>query len=306
MSFPACLSSVTELALTSLYIRMGKKRKTMAIDVHITGRSKHVQQLRKHVASLACVRNDVLVVGEAGVGKTSIARLIAGGDALVTVDLAGETESSLKSVLAAVVRGTAVLERLEDAGYRIQDQVLDFLGSRPPEVRLIVTLSQRPEDLLKHQRVNNEFCMKVTGFETVTVAPLRDRPEDIPLLVKQFANGLVIDMNSLETLVKLPWRENIRQLRSFVEHCIESAEDGRFVLPASLIDERTEVAKIVGDLMESQKPVLDLSLDIIENSIIRRTLERFGFNESKSAEFLGMTEHSFSQKVRRLALARTR
>jgi DNA-binding NtrC family response regulator len=62
---------------------------------------------------------------------------------------------------------------------------------------------------------------------------------------------------------------------------------------------------MVSGLMESQKPVLDKSLDVIENAIIRRTLERFGFNESKAAQFLGMTEHSFGQKIMRLAIART-
>ena len=278
----------------------------MSTDLKITGRSKHVLRLREDVVRLTGSRNDVLAVGEPGVGKTTIALLIAGRDHVVTCDLARENEAELSSLLEGINKGTVVLEGLEEAGYRVQDEISRFLSRRPHGLRVIATLCQAPTDLLNERKLQDNLCNELVSFERIDIQPLRQRPEDIPLLVKHFAEGLVIDINTLETLVKLPWKENIRQLRSVVERCISSAENGRFVLPEELVDERTEVAKIVGDLMESQRPVLDSSLDLIENSIIRRTLERFGFNESKSAEFLGMTEHVFGQKLRRLALARTR
>ncbi len=278
----------------------------MSTDRQITGKSRHVLQLRKQVSRLAGNRNDVMVIGEPGVGKTSVAALIAGTDAIISLDLAQESESGVKSALAGIVKGTVIFERLEEAGYRVQDEVASYLSSRRGEVRVILTLCSSPVELLNQRKLKEMLCTAIGGFDTVEILPLRDRPEDIPLLVKQFAGGLAIDINALETLVKLPWKENIHQLKTLIERCISSAVDGRFVLPAELLDERTEVAKIVGDLMGTEKPALDSSLDLMESSIIRRTLERFGFNESKSAEFLGMTEHAFGQKLKRLALVKSR
>ncbi|MBF8293732.1 MAG: two component, sigma54 specific, transcriptional regulator, Fis family [Bacteroidetes bacterium] len=157
------------------------------------------------------------------------------------------------------------------------------------------------KEFLAQRKLAENLCARINSFEKVEIRPLRERREDIPALVKHFAHGLVIDINTLDTLVNLPWQGNVRQLKSVVERCIASATDGKFVLPEELVDERTEVVRMVSGLMESKKPILDKSLDAIENTIIRRTLERFGFNESKAAQFLGMTEQVFGQKLKRLA-----
>ena len=277
----------------------------MSTETQITGKSKHVVQLRKQVARLTGTKQNVLVVGEAGAGKTTVALLIAGKQDVIRIDLAGKTDDGL-ATLSGLIQGTVVLEGLEDAGFRAQHEVSGYISRLPRGVRMVATLSALPAVLHEQQKISPEICEGLSAFESIRIMPLRERPEDIPYLVKEFASGLAIDINSLETLVKLPWQQNIRQLRSLVDKCLSCAEGGRFTLPEELVDERTEVAKIVGDLMESQRPVLDTSLDLIENSIIRRTLERFGFNESKAAEFLGLTEHAFGQKVKRLALSRVR
>jgi len=277
----------------------------MTAEVYIIGKSKHVEQLRKLIAKLATDRKDALIVGEAGVGKSTAARLIASPEIPTTFGLACHDELELQTALGAITSGTVLFEDLDQAGFRNQEIMLGFVATRPKAVRVIATVSMPARELLLQRKLTENLHARLNAFETVEIRPLRERPEDIPLFVKHFANGLIIDINTLETLVKLPWNENVRQLKSIVERCISSAQDGRFVLPEELVDERTDVAKMVSGLMESQKPVLDKSLDVIENAIIRRTLERFGFNESKAAQFLGMTEHSFGRKIRRLALART-
>jgi DNA-binding NtrC family response regulator len=278
----------------------------MSSGFQIVGRSKHVLRLRKQVEELSAKRTDACILGEVGSGKTSIAQLISSGDVVTILNLAEQDEGQLSTSFQAVVRGTIVLEELESATYRAQNEVARFLSVRPRGIRVIVTLSEQPAELASKRKLQDELATQIGKFEQVEIEPLRYRPEDIPMLVKHFAAGLVIDINALDTLVKLPWTENIRQLKSVVERCIASAQDGKFMLPEELVDERTEVVKMVGGLMQGQKARLDSSLDLIENTIIRRTLERFGFNESKAASFLGMTEHAFGQKVKRLALAKNR
>jgi DNA-binding NtrC family response regulator len=277
----------------------------MSAELHIVGKSKHVEQLRKLIAKLAASRKDALIIGEAGVGKSTAACLIASLETPITFGLACHDEMELQTALAAITNGTVLFEDLDEAGFRNQEIVMGFVATRPKAVRVMATVSMPTEELLLQRKLTENLSATLISFEKVEIRPLRERPEDIPLFVKHFANGLIIDINTLDTLVKLPWNENVRQLKSIVERCISSAQDGKFVLPEELVDERTDVAKMVSGLMESQKPVLDKSLDVIENAIIRRTLERFGFSESKAAQFLGMTDHAFVQKIRRLALART-
>ena len=272
----------------------------MAAEFHIVGKSRHVEKLRKTIAKLASSREDVLIVGEAGVGKSTVASLIASGDSISTLDLAFLPESEVNDTLSALSKGTVIFERLGDASFRAQDIVLRFLEHKPQSVRAIITMNMFTKDLLVQGKLSENLCARINMFSQVEVLSLRDRPEDIPVLVKHFANGLTVDINTLETLINLPWNENIRQLKSVIERCVASSGDGRFVLPEDLVDERTEVAKMVSGLMERQKPILDNSLDVMENAIIRRTLERFGFDESKAAHFLGMTEHAFGLKLRRL------
>ena len=78
------------------------------------------------------------------------------------------------------------------------------------------------------------------------------------------------------------------------------------MLPPELVDEKTEVVKMINNIMAGQEFVLDKSLDVIEKGIIERSLDKFGFNQSKAAQFLGMTEQTFRYKLKRLGIASAR
>jgi DNA-binding NtrC family response regulator len=84
------------------------------------------------------------------------------------------------------------------------------------------------------------------------------------------------------------------------------SNEGRFMLPPELVDEKTEVVKMINNIMAGQEFILDKSLDVIEKGIIERSLEKFGFNQSKAAQFLGMTEQTFRYKLKRLGIASAR
>ncbi|HJW27730.1 MAG TPA: helix-turn-helix domain-containing protein, partial [Saprospiraceae bacterium] len=156
---------------------------------------------------------------------------------------------------------------------------------------------------------------KLNSFEKIEIPPLRERPEDIPLLVKHFTSELcreigigelAIDINAIDVLVRQTWKENIRELKAVVDKSVLFSNGGRFMLPPELVDEKTEVVKMINNIVNGQDFVLDKSLDAIEKGIIERALQKFGFNQSKAAGFLGMTEQTLRYKLKRLNIASSR
>jgi two-component system response regulator AtoC len=326
----------------------GKGRQ--AFEYPIVGKSKAVDALVKQIAVLAKSRRDVVIVGEPGVGKGAVAKNIylhgkaAGNDGpFLSVNLSVADDQELEQLLFGgergmqsasgnakpplldmPPRGTLLIENLEDASFRNQMKVLTFMNDRKArrtdaapagDLRVVFTLKAEPSVLLDQRRLLDDLHTKIRDLDRVDIPPLRQRQEDIPLLVKHFAAEicremnmpeLAIDINAVDVLVRQPWRENVRELKSVIDKCVLFSTDGRFVLPPELLDEKTEVVKMINNIIAGQEFVLDKSLDVIEKGIIERSLEKFGFNQSKAAQFLGMTEQTFRYKLKRLGIASAR
>ncbi|HCV44274.1 MAG TPA: hypothetical protein DGH68_12370 [Bacteroidetes bacterium] len=312
----------------------------------IVGKSGAAELLREEIVRLSKTRKDVLVVGEAGVGKGAVAKDISGQTkpfhsinlsvmddkeleaALFGYDrgVGGLPSTSKRGLFEQANGGTVLIEEIEEASFRNQLKILSFVNERMTrrigaeaqervDIRLILTMKADPAELVEKRKLLDELYAKIQDFERVAIPPLRQRPEDIPLLIKHFANeiskelgigDLVIDINAIDVLVRQPWRENIRELKAVVDKCVLFSNEGRFMLPPELVDEKTEVVKMINNIMAGQEFVLDKSLDVIEKGIIERALDRFGFNQSKAAQFLGMTEQTFRYKLKRLGIASAR
>jgi DNA-binding NtrC family response regulator len=318
----------------------------------IIGKSKAVENVLKQILKLAKSRSDVLIIGESGVGKGAIAKNIytqsrAGQEnkPFTSINLSVVDDRELESLLFGFDRGvgglpytskrglfeianggTVLVEEIEEAGLRNQMKILNFINERktrriggdapePVNIRLLMTLKADPAELLEKRKLLEDLYAKLLEFEKIEIPPLRERPEDVPLLVQHFSHeicrelglaDLVIDINAIEVLVRQTWRENIRELKAVVDKSVLFSHEGRFVLPPELVDEKTEVVKMINNIMAGQEFVLDKSLDVIEKGIIERSLERFGFNQSKAAQFLGMTEQTFRYKLKRLGIASAR
>jgi two-component system, NtrC family, response regulator AtoC len=219
--------------------------------------------------------------------------------------------------------GTLLIEEVEEASFPNQKKILDFIRSRVTKrtgsdegrtvnTRVILTVKSDPKELVSSQKLYPVLAAKLADFEPITILPLRDRPEDIPVLVKHFATqvsgdlgirDVAIDINAIDALLKHPWKENIRELKAVIDRSILMSSNGTFVLPPELTDEKTEIVKIINNIISGQKPVLGSSLDVIEQGIIERALQRFGFDPSLAASFLGMSEQTLRYKLERLVIS---
>lgn len=318
----------------------------------IVGKSRATENLVRQVNRLAKLRNDVLIVGEAGTGKGAVAKNIFtlgkaenGQSQFFSVNLSVIDDRELEAILFGYDKGveglpytskrglfeianggTVLVEEVEEASFRNQMKILNFINERTTrrigsnlteavDIRLIVTLKDDPKRLVENHKLLEDLYGKLTSFERVEVTPLRERPEDIPLIVKHFASEishelglgeLAIDINAIDVLVRQTWRENIRELKAVVDKCVLFSSGGKFVLPPELVDEKTEVVKMINNIVTGQEFILDRSLDVIEKGIIERALGKFGFNQSRAAGFLGMTEQTLRYKLKRLRIASAR
>jgi DNA-binding NtrC family response regulator len=304
----------------------------------IIGKSRAVDQLIKHIYRLSKLRNDVIIVGEPGVGKGAVAKNIYSMDMpaenkrpFLAINLSVIDDKELESTLSSEIfdtmqNGTVLIEEIEEASFRNQMKILNFINDRnsrqvpseeftPLDLRLIVTVKDNLHNLLDRRKLLEELFFKLDNFERITIPPLRERPEDIPLMVKYFStelckelgiSELTIDINAIEVLVRQTWRENIRELKAIVDKSVLFSSGGRFSLPPELVDEKTEIVKMINNIEEGQDFVLDNSLDVIEKGIIERSLQKFGFNQSKAAGFLGMTEQTLRYKLKRLGIVSSR
>jgi DNA-binding NtrC family response regulator len=324
------------------------------MEQEILGKSKAIENVRKQILSVAKTRQDVLVIGESGVGKGAVAKNIHQAQyatngseehPFVSINAAVVDDKELEAILVGFERGvpglppttkrglfelgdggTVLIEEIEETSFRNQKIVLNYLQTRksvrlgsteprPSNVRVVLTIKDTPQNLAKEHKLLTDFAEKLEGLEQITIPPLRERPEDIPLLVKHFVGEIsrelglkevAIDINAIDVLIRHSWRENIRELKAVVDKSVLFSQGGRFVLPQELVDEKTEVVKMINNVVAGKEFILDKSLDLIEKGIIERALNRFGFNQSRTANFLGMTEQTLRYKLKRLGIPSAR
>lgn len=324
------------------------------MEYPIIGKSKSTDELRKQVAKIAKTQKDILIIGETGTGKGAVAKNIHAEQfkengrnehAFVSVNCSVIDDRELEAVLFGFEKGvpgmppttkrgifeladegTVLIEEVEEASFRNQIKILTFLddrkvrrlGSTTPKgvnVRVIMTMKRNPGELKAENKLYEDFFKKVAALEVMNILPLRDRKEDIPVLVKHFVSeiskdlgikDIALDINAVDVLVRHPWKENIRELKAVIDKSVLFSTGGKFALPPELADEKTEVVKMINNVLSGQSFVLDNSLDAIEKGIIERALSKFGFNQSRAAHFLGMTEQTLRYKLKRLGIASAR
>ncbi len=243
-----------------LVVRRLLSRQALVGRTRIVGRSEAIKEVLERVAQFAPVHSTVLIEGESGTGKELVARAIhdlsnRASRPFVPVNCAALTETLLESELFGHEKGSFTgATALRKGRFEIADRgspFLDEVGEMPPatQVKLLRVLEEREfmrvggstpirVDVRVIAATNKELAAAVAAGEFrrdlyyrlnvlhVRIPPLRERRDDIPLLIHHFAQQLAkengreftgIDDDAMEILVNYDWPGNVRELRNLVE-----------------------------------------------------------------------------------------
>ena len=283
----------------------------------------------------------VLLVGESGTGKEVIARFIheqslraaapylstncaALSESLIESELFGHEHGAFTGAVAARIglfeaahEGTLLLDEITEIPVRIQAKLLRVLEqsqfvrvgtnhSQHVDVRIVATTNRCPETEVEQQKLRADLYHRLNVLR-IDIPPLRERLDDVgPLamaFVREFSDDapfeLRLDESALKRLRQFDWPGNVRQLRNVIRRAC--------ILARQPLIEGRHLPKIEALNTEaSDAPRFDaLRLDEIEREVILSRLERFEGNKQATAEALGVSPRTLSNKLlryRRLGL----
>jgi DNA-binding NtrC family response regulator len=209
--------------------------------------------------------------------------------------------------------GTLFLDEIGEIDASVQVKLLRFLGERTFErvgsnktltadVRLIAATNKNLQDEVKAGRFRDDLFFRLRVVE-ITLPPLRQRAEDLPLLAQTFLREFAAENNkkvndftpdALEALMNYGWPGNVRELRTAVEHAVVLARGDRLSLrdlPAAL----RASSPAAGSTRWLTQP--DLTVAEAEKQLIVRALKDGGGNRTVAAQKLGMSRRTLHRKL---------
>ncbi len=303
----------------------------------------------------------VMLLGESGTGKELLARAIheSGPRALqpfVAYNCAAVPSELAESIFFGHVKGafsganrdTPGLFRQAHKGVLFLDEIADLKKAlqakllrvledgrvRPVgadrehevDIRLVVATSRHMADAVRAGEFREDLYYRINVLELV-VPPLRERPEDIPLLLDHFVakhavaeRTIAFTDTCIDFLTSLPWRGNVRELENFVRRALvmtqaaEVSADRAKHLLSSLSMQSTHQESVTEAAPAAQTPAANsqtpaprhggdiLSLENQERQAILSALERAGGNKSKAARILGIHRNSLLRRMARLGV----
>ena len=303
---------------------------------HIIGRSQGLTDVLNTIARIAKTNASVLITGESGTGKELIAEAIhinsqRAKHPFVKVNLGGISQSLFESEMFGhkkgaftdasadrtgrfemADKGTIFLDEIGDLDLScqvkllrvLQDQTFEVLGDSRPRKTDIRVVSATNADLRKmvNERTFREDLFYRINLITVKLPALRERREDIPLLVRHFAdrqaetNGLPrteFSADAMQFLSRLPYPGNIREVKNLVERTI--LVSGTPTLDASDFD--AQYIRHNDQKAAESTSFIGMTLDEIERQTILQALERHKGNLSQVAMALGISRAALYRRL---------
>lgn len=309
---------------------------------NITANSREMLRVLDTVRRVAPSDLPVLILGETGVGKERLARAIHQNSPrsehrFVAINCAGLSETLLADDLFGHVKGaytgadaeragrfehasggTMFLDEIGDMPAAMQAKLLRVLedgevvrvGSNEPirvDVRVISATNTDIATRVEGKEFREDLYFRIKGA-TITIPPLRERREDIPVLIEHFirnageahgskVKGLTPDARRL--MMAYPWPGNIRQLRNVVENMVVLAGEGRLTVD----DLPPEIYQRAGDVASARLTQLaGISIEEAEKELIRNTLKMVEGNREQAAKILGIGERTLYRKIKEYGL----
>lgn len=333
----------------------------------LVGQCPAMQEVYKSMGRVAAQSVPVLLIGETGTGKELVARAIyqhgsRAGAVFRTVDCMDFNEASLEAEIFGQEAGTTSpgspervgkLEQcrggtllLEDIGamsFPAQSRLLRFLRTGQFErvggnetlsadVKVLLTSSEMPEDLVRDRRLREDLFYTVSAF-TIRLPPLRDRGADLRLLVEYFvgrltnyASGLGAEVprvapDALAMMSGYHWPGNVAELQSVLRRALLETKGVILVsefLRRTLLPPPPNATSEEGDqpsaqtidwaafveqrLKEDSQDIHAQAIEAMERAVISEVLKHTGGNQARAARVLGITRTSLRKKTHSLGI----
>jgi len=301
----------------------------------IVGKSAALKRVLRQAESVAPTDATVLLLGETGTGKELVAEAIhrisgrrqrpfitmncaAIPTGLLESELFGYERGAFTGALSQKIgrfelahQGTLFLDEVGDIPLELQPKLLRALQEKeferlggirtiPIDVRLIAATNRNLKQMMGDRLFRSDLYYRLKVFP-ITIPPLRDRPEDIPILARHFAQKYGKEMNrpietipsdTIRALVSWSWPGNVRELENFMERSVILSHGHTL---------RAPLAEIRADALEAPNGA---TLEQVEREHIIRILRQNGGVVSTAATRLGLPRTTLNAMMRKLGIAR--
>lgn len=328
----------------SLLKTIGEALKRLdAIDEEIVSVSAAMERVKKMILKVANSSSTVLIRGESGVGKERLARAIhkasqrsnqifqavncaAINENLMESELFGHEKGSFtgahaqkKGLFEVAHQGTLFLDEIAELNVAMQAKLLRVLqekeimrvgGTQPikVDVRVLTATNRDLDAMVRDGRFREDLFYRINVL-SLDIPPLRERREDIPVLVNLFlvkhtraANRRVKGLSraAMEAVMNYGWPGNVRQLESVIERAIllcDGEEIGLGDLPPELrqspMERLTSTFKLPPD---------GVVMEEVERSLILQAMQRTGGNITQAAKLLGLSFRTLQYRLEKYGL----
>jgi DNA-binding NtrC family response regulator len=316
-----------------------------ALDMEIISASQEMETVKKMILKVARSSSTVLIRGESGTGKEMISRSIhtqspRAGEMFQAVNCAAINENLLESELfghekgsftgahaekkglfEVADRGTLFLDEIGELDISMQAKLLRALQEREIrrvggtraikiDVRVVCATNRDLRAMVADGRFRDDLYYRINVL-SIDVPPLRERRDDIPILIDFFLKkhtrntsrlirGLTPDARAC--MLAYAWPGNVRQLESAIERAILLAESDLI----SVEDLPLEVRQEARPVMEGafKLPSEGISFEDFERNLIMQAMERTDYNITKAAKLLGLTFRTLQYRLEKFGIKR--
>jgi two-component system response regulator PilR (NtrC family) len=340
------LEKALEKKLLASENRRLRRELSQGRDRSIVGHSAAMRRVLEFVAQVADTRANVLISGESGTGKEVVARAIhrAGErrDApFVALNCGAIPENLLESELFGHVKGaftgavqnkaglfevaqagTVFLDEIAELGLQLQVKLLRVIQERVfrrvggtadvrVDARIVAATNRRLADEVQAGRFREDLYYRLNVIE-IPVPSLRERREDIPLLVEHFVekygrelgkNVDGVDAEVMSRLADYPFPGNVRELENVIERAVALCRTPRIgidLLPPALFESRSSAIRETRPALQGEN--LDDLVSAYERRLLLDALEQAGGVKKRAAQRLGISFRSFRYRLEKLGL----
>ena len=336
------LKALLDDAERELELRRKAKRMSVRVETDggmgdFVGATKVMHEVFALIQSVAARDVSVMITGESGTGKELVARSIhdlsrRAGNPFIAINAAAIPESLIESELFGHERGaftgavatrqgcfeqanggTLLIDEISEMPVSLQPKLLRVLADGRVrrlgghhefefDVRVIAATNRDPLQAIEEGKLREDLYYRL-NVVPISLPPLRDRTEDIPLLVQHFINEfnrkhqIEIEGATDEAITLLkayPWAGNVRELRNVIERSVVLAK-------GEWIDENSLPPYVRNPALRPEKlvfPVGGTTVADAERELILKTLEHSGNNKAEAARKLGVDVKTIYNKLR--------